>query len=145
MIATNRSCLLARTLLRFAGFYKQPSFGVLRGLLCLEAYKLHIAFVIQSEITTFRKSSLFFVFGFALFFQSTENIFFLALLVSIDHSHSISQHKPSQKFNMCDFVVSSQAFVYVTQKIQQQLIILNITIFYFFAVGVVFILKQLLS
>ena len=39
---------------------------------------------------------------------------FLALLVSIDHSHSISRHrphKPSQKFNMCDFVASTQAFV----------------------------------
>ena len=36
------------------------------------------------------------------------------LLVSIDHSDSISRHrprKPLQKFNMCDFVASSQAFV----------------------------------
>ena len=42
----------------------------------------------------------------------TENLFlFLALLVSIDHSHSISRHRPSQKFNMCDLVASSQAFV----------------------------------
>ena len=37
-----------------------------------------------------------------------------ALSVSIGHSHSISRHrprKPSQKFNMCDFVARSQAFV----------------------------------
>ena len=39
VIATNWSCLLARTLLRFAGFHKQPSFGLLRGLLYLEACK----------------------------------------------------------------------------------------------------------
>ena len=50
------------------------------------------------------------IFGFALFFWRTGNLF-LALLVSIDHSHSISRHKPSQKFNMCDFVARSQAFV----------------------------------
>ena len=51
----------------------------------------------------------FFVFGFALFFWRTGNPFFLALLVFIDHSHSISRHKPSQ--NMCGFVASLQAFV----------------------------------
>ena len=51
------------------------------------------------------------IFGFALFFWRTGNLFFLALLVSIDHSHTILQHKPSQKFNMCAFVESSQAFV----------------------------------
>ena len=39
VIATNRSCLLAVTLLRFAGFHRQPSFGLLRGLLYLEACK----------------------------------------------------------------------------------------------------------
>ena len=37
VIATNRSCLLARTLLRFAGSHKQPSFDLLQGLLYLEA------------------------------------------------------------------------------------------------------------
>ena len=39
---------------------------------------------------------------------------FFGLLVSIGHSHSISRQrprKPSQKFNMCNFVASSQAFV----------------------------------
>ena len=57
---------------------------------------------------------IFSVFCFALFWR-TENLFgFFALLVSIDHSHSVSWHrprKPSQKFKMCDFVASSQAFV----------------------------------
>ena len=40
-----------------------------------------------------------------------------ALLVSIYHSHNISRHrphKPLQKFNMCDFVARSQAFVVKT-------------------------------
>ena len=39
VIATNRSCLLARTLLHFAGFHRQPSFDLLRGRLYLEACK----------------------------------------------------------------------------------------------------------
>ena len=39
VIATNRSSLLPRTLLRFAGFNKQPWFGLLRDLLYLEACK----------------------------------------------------------------------------------------------------------
>ena len=71
---------------------------------------------IQSEITTFRKSSLFF-FCFllcSLFSEDRKSSLFLALLVSIDHSHSTPLHrprKPLQKFNMCDFVASSQAFV----------------------------------
>ena len=44
VIATNRSCLLARMLVRFAGFHKQQSCGLLRGLLYLETCKLRIAF-----------------------------------------------------------------------------------------------------
>ena len=100
MIATNRSCLLARTLLCFPGFHRQPSFGLLRGLLYLEACKAVV---------------IVFVFSFALFFSEDRKYFlFLALLVSIDHSRSISRHrprKPSQKFNTCDFVATSQAFV----------------------------------
>ena len=39
VIATNRSCLLARTLLRFAGFQKQPSLSLLRVILYLEVCK----------------------------------------------------------------------------------------------------------
>ena len=37
--------------------------------------------------------------------------FVIALLVSIYHSHSKSLHKPSQKFNMCDFFARSQPFI----------------------------------
>ena len=39
VIAANRSCLLARTLLRFAGFHKHPLFGLLQALLYLEVFK----------------------------------------------------------------------------------------------------------
>ena len=115
MIATNRSCLLTRTLLRFAGFHRQPSFGLLRGLWYMEACKSRSASGVWSEITTFRNSLLWFLILALLFFsEDGKSFLFLALLVSIDHSHSISRHrprKPSQKFNMCDFVATSQAFV----------------------------------
>ena len=52
----------------------------------------------------------------ALLFFSDDRKSFLcpALLVSIGHSHSISRHRPrnpSQKFNMCDLIASSQDFV----------------------------------
>ena len=77
VIATNRSCLLVRTLLCFAGLLKQPSFGLLWGILYLEACKSRSASGIQSEITTVRKSSLFFCFlTLLLFFRKTENLFF---------------------------------------------------------------------
>ena len=73
--------------------------------------KVFFVFCILSE-TTFRKSSLFFLFFALLFFSGGQEIlFFSCVLVYIDHSHSISHHKPSQKFNMCDFVASTQAFV----------------------------------
>ena len=39
MLATNQSCLLVRTLFRFAGFHRQPSLGLLRDLLYLEVCK----------------------------------------------------------------------------------------------------------
>ena len=48
---------------------------------------------------------LLFAFGFVFFSEDRKSFSFFALLVSIDHS--ISRHrprKPSQKFNMCDFV-----------------------------------------
>ena len=74
VIATNRSCLLARTLLRFAGFHKQPSFGLLRGLLYLEVCKSRSASGIQSEITTFRKVVIIFLLLALFFFRRTENL-----------------------------------------------------------------------
>ena len=86
MIATNRSCLLARTLLRFASFI---------GNRLSESHRYFLNFV------------------FALFLEHRKSFLFPALLVSIDHSHSISRRrprKPLQKFNMCDFVASSQNF-----------------------------------
>ena len=86
VIATNRSCLLARTLLRFAGFHKQPSFGLLRGLWYLESCKSRSASGIYSEITTLRKSSLFFLFLALLFFFGGQKIFFVSCVVGFYRS-----------------------------------------------------------
>ena len=71
------SCLLVRTLLRFAGFHGRSSLGLLRGLLYLEVCKLRSASSIELKITTFRKSLLYlYIFlSLALFFWKTENLF----------------------------------------------------------------------
>ena len=57
----------------------------------------------------------YFLFLALLFFSEDRKSFsYFALSVSVGHSHSISRHRPSEpprKFNMCGFVVSSQAFV----------------------------------
>ena len=73
VIETNCSCLLAQTLLRFAGFHRQLWFRLLRGLLYLEACKS----CIQLEITTFLASSLYFLFLSLSFFLKTEKKFFV--------------------------------------------------------------------
>ena len=61
---------------------------------------------------TFRKSLLyFFVLSFALFFRRAENLFLSCVIGS---HRSQSQHiaaQASQKFNMCDFVASTHAFI----------------------------------
>ena len=93
VIATNRSCLLARTLLRFAGFHRHLSVGTLRGLLYLEACKSRSASGISSEISTFRKSSLFFLFLALLFFFGGQNIFFPCV---VGFYRSQSQHIAAQ-------------------------------------------------
>ena len=112
VIATNRSYLLARTLLHFASFHKQSSFGLLRGLLYLEACKSRSASGIESEITTFRKSSLFFQLLALLFFFGGQKIFFISRIVSFYRSQSQNiATQASQKSNMCNFVARSQAFV----------------------------------
>ena len=112
VLAKNQSCLLVRTFLHFAGFHKQPSLGLLRGLLYLdwEVCKPHSAPGIRLEITTFQKSLLYFLFfSFALFQEDKKS-----LLCPISHTHSIQRHKPNisyQRFNVRDFVASPQAFV----------------------------------
>ena len=109
MIATNRSRLLVRTLLRFAGFHRQPSFGLLRGLSYLEVCKSSSTSGIYMwwKISAFRNSLLYF--WFCSFVPVSCVIGFY-----IGHSHSISRHrplKPLQKFNMCDFVATLKALV----------------------------------
>ena len=102
-----------QTLLRFAGFQRQPFAGFLRGILYLEVCKLCSASSIELEITTFRKSLLYFFVLFELcsFFRRTENLF---VSYVIGPYRSQSQHiatQASQKFNMFDFVASMQAFI----------------------------------
>ena len=94
VLATNRSYLLMRTLLRFVGFHRQPSLGLLRGLLYLEVCKTRSASGIELEIMTFRKSSLYFFFEPCSFFGKRKIYFCPALSVPICHSHSISRHRP---------------------------------------------------
>ena len=94
VIATNQSFLLARTLLRFAGFHKQPSFGLLRGRLYFEACKSRSASGIQSEITTFQKSSLFILLLALLFFFGGQKIFVVSCVVGFYRSQS--QHIAAQ-------------------------------------------------
>ena len=54
-----------QTLLRFVGLYKQPSSGLLRGILYLEVCKSSSASGIELEIMTLRKSLLY-IFCFEL-------------------------------------------------------------------------------
>ena len=68
VFATNRSCLLVRTLVRSAGFHRQPLLGLLRALLYLEVCYSRSASGIELEITTFRKSLVYFLFLALLFF-----------------------------------------------------------------------------
>ena len=79
VLAKNQSCLLVRTFLHFAGFHKQPSLGLLRGLLYLdwEVCKPHSAPGIMLEITTFQKSLLHFLFFSFALFLGRQKIFFV--------------------------------------------------------------------
>ena len=56
-----------------------------------------------------------FFLGLARFFSKNKNFFLsTAFSISMGRGHSISPHKscvPSQKFNMCDFVASTHAFL----------------------------------
>ena len=93
VIATNRSCLLVQTLLRFAGFYRQPSLGLLRGLLYLEVCKSRSASSIELEIPTFPKVLIFSCFEFALFF-GWQKIYFVSYAIGFYRSQS--QHIVAQ-------------------------------------------------
>ena len=105
-------CSCVRTLVHFAGFYRQPLSGLLRGFLCLEVCISRSASGIELKITTFRKSLLYlFVLSFALFSRKTENIFAFWVIGS---DRSQSQHiaaQALQKLKMCDFFASSHAFI----------------------------------
>ena len=101
MLATNRSCLLVRTFLCFAGFHRQQSLGLLKGLLFLEVCKSRSPSGIEPEVTTFQKSLLDLLFWALPYFFAKQKIFlFPALLVSTGHSHSTSRHR-SRKSSTC--------------------------------------------
>ena len=104
-------CSCVRTLVHFAGFYRQPLSGLLRGFLCLEVCISRSASGIELKITTFRKSLLYlFVLSFALFSRKTENIFAFWVIGS---DRSQSQHiaaQALQKFNMCEFFCELACF-----------------------------------
>ena len=87
--------------MRFAGFYRQPSSGLLRGLLYLEVCKSHSASGIELEIISFRKSLLcIFDLSFALFFGGQKTFLCPVLSVPTCYSHSISRHRP-RKSSTC--------------------------------------------
>ena len=100
-------------LLHFAGFHRQPSSGLLRGLLYLEVCKSCSASGIELKITTFRQSLYFFlVLSFVLFVSEDRKNRFVSCVVGSHRSklqHIVAQ--TSQKFNMCDFVASRHAFI----------------------------------
>ena len=76
-----------RTLLRFAGFHRQLSFGLLRGLLYLQACKLRSASGILLEKTTSESRYIFLLFSFALFVEG-QKIFFVSCVVGFYRSLS---------------------------------------------------------
>ena len=112
VFTTNRSCLLVQKLLRFSGFHRQLSSGLLRGVLYLNVCNSRSASGIELKITTFGKSLLqFFCFELSSFFRRTENLFVTCVIGSL---RSQSQHisaQALQKFNLCNFAASTQAFI----------------------------------
>ena len=102
-------------LLRFAGFYSNHLLVYCK-VFCIWSHVNRIVHPVFNQKQRLSESRRYlFCFCLCSFFsEETKSFLFLALLVSIDHNHSISRHrprKPSQKFNMCDFVATSQAFV----------------------------------
>ena len=63
-----------RTVLRFAGFYEQPSFGLLRGLLYLEACKSHsvivVVILLSLAVLFFGEQNILVVFWVVGFYRS---------------------------------------------------------------------------
>ena len=84
VLATNRSCLLVRKLLRFVGFHRQPSLDLVRGLLYLKVCKSLSASGIEMKITTFL---ICFVFSHALFFGG-QKIFSVSCVIGWRRSQS---------------------------------------------------------
>ena len=69
----------------------------------MEVCKSCSASGIELEITTIRKSSLYFLLTLLFFSEDRKSVLCPGLSVSIGHSDSISR----QKLNMCDFVAKA--------------------------------------
>ena len=91
VLATHRSCLLVRMLLRFAGFYWQPSLFPCEVICICESRS---APSIELEITTCRNLLLYFLFLVLLFFPEDRKSFFVFCV--IDSYRSQSQHIGAQ-------------------------------------------------
>ena len=99
VLSTNRSCLLVRTLLCFAGFHRQPSLGLLQGLLYLEVCKSRSAFYIELEKRLSEIRCYIVLFRALLLFFGGQKIF-LCRALSVPTGHSISRHSP-RKSSTC--------------------------------------------
>ena len=76
----------------------------------MEVCKSRSAPGVELEITTFRKSPLyFFCFRLISFFRKKEK-YSVSCVIGFHRSQHIAA-QASQKFNMCDFVASAQVFI----------------------------------
>ena len=111
VLTTNRSCLLVLTLLHFAGFHRQLSPGLLRGLLCLEVCKSCSASGIEFRNNDFPKVVVK-VLKLCSLFSEDRKYYFLYYIIGSHRSQSLHiAAKASQKFNMCDIVASTLDFI----------------------------------
>ena len=80
VLATDRSCLLARTSLRWAGFHRQASQGLLRGLLDQRYVNraAHSAFITNNDVP---RVVVIFVLAL-LFFFGGQKFFFVSCILS---------------------------------------------------------------
>ena len=96
-------------LLRFAGFHRRPSSSLLRGLLYLEVCKSRNASGIELKITTFWKWLSYILLELFSFFGGQKIYFVSCISHRLQPQHISTQ--ASQKFDMRDFVASTQAFI----------------------------------
>ena len=104
MLATYRSCLLMQKLLRFAGFHRQPSLSLLRGLLYLKVCKSKVVDI--------------FCFQLCLFCGGQKIIFVPCII----HSHR-SQHIMAQASHPLSKVYHVQLILRARRLLLQRLVL----------------------